>query len=239
MIPLNDLNPVRRTPLLTWGLIALNVVVFLWESTLPEAALMEIFTRISVVPVQVMAAPFAPETQLDILRSMFLHGGWAHLLGNMLYLYLFGDNLEDRFGRPLFLLLYIVSGYAAVVAQVLIDPTSTIPLVGASGAIAGVLGSYLVLFPNVRVRGIILLGLFSRFADLPAWIVLALWFVLQLFSGLASLDPQMSGGGVAFFAHIGGFICGALLTLPLMAMPQPPADQRYAMLYDRTRRYRY
>lgn len=238
MIPLNDLNPVRRTPLLTWGLIVLNVVVFLWESSFTEGQLMAVFTRISVVPAQVIAAPFAFETQLDILRSMFLHGGWAHLLGNMLYLYLFGDNLEDRFGRPLFLLLYIVSGYAAVVAQVFIDPTSPLPLVGASGAIAGVLGSYLVLFPNVRVRGIILLGLFSRFADLPAWIVLALWFVLQLFSGLASLGPQMSGG-VAFFAHIGGFICGALLTLPLMAMPQPPADQRYAMLYDRTRRYRY
>jgi len=239
MIPLNDLNPVRRTPLLTWGLIALNVVVFLWESSIPESALMEVFMRISVVPAQVSAAPFAPETQLDILRSMFLHGGWAHLLGNMLYLYLFGDNLEDRFGRPLFLLLYIICGYAAVVAQVLIDPMSTIPLVGASGAIAGVLGSYLVLFPNVRVRGIILLGLFSRFADLPAWLVLALWFVLQLFSGLASLGPQMGGGGVAFFAHIGGFICGALLTLPLMAMPQPPAKEPYAMLYDRTRRYRY
>lgn len=238
MIPLNDLNPVRRTPLLTWGLIALNVVVFLWESSFAEGQLMAVFMRISVVPAQVVAAPFALETQLDILRSMFLHGGWAHLLGNMLYLYLFGDNLEDRFGRPLFLLLYVVSGYAAVIAQVLIDSSSTIPLVGASGAIAGVLGSYLVLFPNVRVRGIILLGLFSRFADLPAWIVLALWFVLQLFSGLASLGPQMSGG-VAFFAHIGGFICGALLTLPLMAMPQPPARERYAMLYDRTRRYRY
>ena len=238
MIPLNDVNPVRRTPLLTWGLIALNVLIFLWETSFSEQQLFEIFTRISVVPVQFAAAPFALETQLDVLRSMFLHGSWVHLIGNMLYLYLFGDNLEDRFGRPLFLLLYLVSGYVAVIAQVLIDSSSLIPLVGASGAIAGVLGSYLVLFPNVRVRGLILLGLFSRLAEWPAWVVLLLWFGLQLFSGLASLGPQMTGG-VAFFAHIGGFVCGALLTLPLMAMPQPPAAARYQMLYDRTRRYRY
>ena len=131
-----------------------------------------------------------------------------------------------------------MSGYAAVIAQVLIDNSSLIPLVGASGAIAGVLGSYLVLFPNVRVRGLILLGLFSRLAEWPAWVVLLLWFGLQLFSGLAALGPQTTGG-VAFFAHIGGFVCGALLTLPLMAMPQPPAAARYQMLYDRTRRYRY
>ena len=238
MIPLNDLNPVRRTPLLTWGLIALNVLVFFWELRLTQSELIQVFSRISIVPAQAAAAPFALETQLDVLRSMFLHGGWAHLLGNMLYLYLFGDNLEDRFGRPLFLLLYLVSGYVAVVAQVLIDVTSTVPLIGASGAIAGVLGSYLVLFPNVRVRGILLLGLFSRLAEWPAWIVLALWFVLQLFSGLASLGPQMSGG-VAFFAHIGGFLCGAVLTLPLLAMPQPPAQARNQMLYERTNRYRY
>lgn len=238
MIPLNDLNPVRRTPLFTWGLIALNVLIFLWETSFSEQALFEIFTRISVVPAQLAAAPFALETQLDVIRSMFLHGSWVHLIGNMLYLYLFGDNLEDRFGRPLFLLLYLVSGYVAAIAQVLIDSSSLIPLVGASGAIAGVLGSYLVLFPNVRVRGLILLGLFSRLAEWPAWVVLLLWFGLQLFSGLASLGPQMTGG-VAFFAHIGGFVCGALLTLPLLAMPQPPADARYQMLYDRTQRYRY
>jgi membrane associated rhomboid family serine protease len=238
MIPLNDLNPTRRTPWLTWSLIALNVVIFLWESSLSNEALFELFTRISVVPAQVVVAPFALETQLDVIRSMFLHGSWLHLIGNMLYLYLFGDNLEDRFGRPLFFLLYVVSGYAAVVAQVLIDTSSLIPLVGASGAIAGVLGSYLVLFPNVRVRGLILLGVFSRLAEWPAWVVLALWFGLQLFSGLASLGPQMTGG-VAFFAHIGGFVCGALLTLPLLAMPQPPTGERYQMLYDRAQRYRY
>jgi membrane associated rhomboid family serine protease len=238
MIPLNDLNPVRRTPLLTWSLIALNVLVFLWELQLSDNQLFQLFTSISVVPAQAAAAPFALETQLDVIRSMFLHGGWAHLLGNMLYLYLFGDNLEDRFGRPLFLLLYLISGYAAAIAQILMDPASTIPLVGASGAIAGVLGSYLVLFPSVRVRGIIPLGLFSRLAVWPAWVVLALWFGLQLLYAVTALGAP-SSGGVAFFAHVGGFVCGALLTLPLLAMPQPPAQERYRMLYERTNRYRY
>ncbi len=237
MIPIHDLNPTRRMPLFTWGLIMLNVLVFLWEASLSEQALLEVFLRISVVPAQVSAAPFAFETQLDILRSMFLHGGWAHLIGNMLYLYLFGDNVEDRFGRPLFLLLYIACGYVAVVAQVLIDSTSPIPLVGASGAIAGVLGSYLLLYPSVRVRGIIPLGFFSRFAEWPAWVVLALWFGIQLFSGLASLGPQMTGG-VAFFAHIGGFVFGMLLTLPLRAV-QPSMGESNEMLYQRARRYRY
>lgn len=238
MIPLNDLNPVRRTPLLTWGLIALNVLVFLWELQFSDNQLFQIFTQISVVPAQAAAAPFALGTQLDILRSMFLHGGWSHLLGNMLYLYLFGDNLEDRFGRPLFLGLYLICGYAAAIAQVLMDPSSTIPLVGASGAIAGVLGGYLVLYPNVRVRGIIPLGLFSRLAEWPAWVVLALWFGLQLLYALTALGSP-SSGGVAFFAHVGGFVCGALLTLPLLAMPQPPSQERYRMLYDRSNRYRY
>ncbi len=237
MIPLHDLNPTRRLPLFTWGLIVLNVLVFLWEASFSEQALFQVFTRISVVPAQVSAAPFTLETQLDILRSMFLHGGWAHLIGNMLYLYLFGDNVEDRFGRPLYLLLYIACGYVAVVAQVLIDPASQIPLVGASGAIAGVLGSYLVLYPSVRVRGIIPLGFFSRFTEWPAWVVLALWFGIQIFSGLASLGPEMMGG-VAFFAHIGGFVCGMVLTLPLRAM-QPPANASNEMLYQRARRYRY
>lgn len=238
MIPLNDLNPTRRTPIFTWGLIAINLLVFLWESTQPEPLLQAFFERNAVVPAQIAAAPLALGTQFDIIRSMFLHGGWAHLLGNMLYLYLFGDNVEDRLGRPLFLLLYFVCGYAAVLAQVAIDPSSEIPLIGASGAIAGVLGSYLVLFPGVRVRGIIPIGLFSRMAEWPAWGVLALWFGLQLFSGLASLGPQ-SNGGVAFFAHIGGFVLGALVTLPILAMPQPDRTDRYEMLYDRARRYRY
>jgi len=241
MIPIHDLNPTQRTPIFTWLILAINIVVFLWEQTFSPEALFQMFQQLSVVPVLAAAAPFAPETLLDVSRSIFLHGGWAHLIGNMLYLYLFADNVEDRWGRIFFLVLYFASGYVAAMAQVLIDPTSEIPLVGASGAIAGVLGSYLVLYPGVRVRGIIPLGFFSTITDWPAWGVLALWFVLQLFNGLASLGaPMGSQGGVAFFAHIGGFVCGMLLTwIFMLIMPQPRADQRRQMLYERAGRYRF
>lgn len=239
MIPLQDLNPTRRRPLFTYGLIALNVLIFLWEQTLSPDQLQRAILDISVVPANLTADPFSLESLLDSVRSMFLHGGWAHLGGNMLYLYLFGDNIEDRFGRPLYLLFYLLCGFVAIFAQLLTDPTSTIPLVGASGAIAGVLGCYLVLFPGVRVRGIIPLGFFSRAAEWPAWGVLALWFVLQLFSGLMSLGVETSGG-VAFFAHIGGFVAGAALGwLFMLLVPQPPADLRREMLYERARRYHY
>ncbi len=241
MIPLRDLNPTRRTPFLTYTLIVVNVVVFLWEQSFSsEQQLVAVLQQISVVPVLAAPAPFAAATLVDVLRGMFLHGGWAHLLGNMLYLYLFGDNVEDRFGHLLFLVLYLGSGYVAAMAQVAMDPTSEIPLIGASGAIAGVLGSYLVFFPAVRVRGIIPLGFFGWFAEWPAWIVLLLWFGLQLFNGFASLGMPSGQGGVAFFAHIGGFVFGALMTLLLMAvLPQPPAETRYQVLYDRANRYRF
>lgn len=241
MLPIRDLNPTRRFPILTYALIAINVLVFFWEQTFSTAELQAIFIDLSVVPANVAGAPFSLETALDVLRSMFFHGGWAHLLGNMLYLFLFGDNVEDRLGKIVFLFLYFFSGAAAAIAQVVIDPGSQIPLVGASGAIAGILGSYLLLFPGVRVQGIILLGWISRITDWPAWSVLGLWFVVQLFNGVLSLGVQTGiSGGVAFFAHIGGFVVGAGLTLILMAIiPQPPPQERSEMLYQRSRRYRY
>lgn len=241
MLPLQDLNPTRRTPILTWALIIINVLVFLWQQTLTDQAMFRVFIDLSVVPVLVIDAPFALETFLDVLRSMFFHGGWAHLFGNMLYLYLFGDNVEDRLGRPLFLILYFISGYLAAMAQVQIEPGSEIPLVGASGAIAGVLGSYLVLFPGVKVRGIVPLGVFSFFTELPAVIVLGFWFVLQIFDGFASLGvPTGTSGGVAFFAHIGGFVAGMAITgVCLLFFPQPSAPARRQMLYERAQRYRY
>jgi membrane associated rhomboid family serine protease len=194
------------------------------------------------VPNNVSGNPISLESFLDTVRSMFFHGGWAHLGGNMLYLYLFGDNIEDRFGRVLYLFLYLVSGFAATVAQILIDPESMIPLVGASGAIAGVLGSYLVLFPGVRVQGIVPLGFWAFFTQLPAWMVLIFWFVIQVFSGLAALEPSTMAteGGVAFFAHIGGFVAGMLITAVFsVIVPQPERPQRYEMLYERAKRYRY
>jgi membrane associated rhomboid family serine protease len=242
MLPLRDINPTRRAPILTWILIAINVLVFLWEISMPQEELQRVFRDYGVVPNNVSGNPISLESFLDTVRSMFFHGGWAHLGGNMLYLYLFGDNIEDRFGRVLYLFLYLVSGFAATVAQILIDPESMIPLVGASGAIAGVLGSYLVLFPGVRVQGIVPLGFWAFFTQLPAWMVLIFWFVIQVFSGLAALGPSTMAteGGVAFFAHIGGFVAGMLITAVFsVIVPQPERPQRYEMLYERAKRYRY
>lgn len=239
MLPLRDLNPTRRVPILTYALIAINVLVFLWELSFSEAQLQRMFIDLAVVPANLARTGLTMDNIFDIIRSMFFHGGWAHLLGNMLYLWLFGDNVEDRLGRIMYLVLYFVSGFAAAFAQYIIAPTSQIPLIGASGAIAGVLGGYLVLFPGVRVQGIIPLGWFSQLVEWPAYIVLGLWFVMQLFNGVASLGPETADAGVAFFAHIGGFVVGAVITWIVMRIvPQPPADQRREMLYQRAQRYR-
>lgn len=241
MLPLQDINPTRRFPVLTYALIGINVLVFIWEMTQPEVQLQRIFIELSVVPANVAGNWFSPENILDIIRSMFFHGGFDHIIGNMLYLFLFGDNVEDRLGVVLYLIFYFIGGFVAAYAQVLIDPTSTIPLIGASGAIAAVLGGYLVLFPGVQVRGIILLGWIGRVSEFPAWLVLGFWFVQQLFSGFASLGVDAAyGGGVAFFAHIGGFVAGAVLMFVFIQfMPQPPVEDRYEMLYQRQQRGRF
>ena len=240
MLPLRDANPTRRMPILTWALIVINVLVFLWELSLSESELNRVFMELSVVPASLSRDPFSLEAFMDAVRSMFFHGGYDHIFGNMLYLYLFGDNIEDRLGKILFLVVYFVSGFVAVAAQVMIDPSSSIPLVGASGAIAGILGGYLVLFPTVKVRGIVPLGRAGFMTEMPAFIVLGFWFVLQLINGVASLGAAEYGGGVAFFAHIGGFVAGLLLTVLFMnIVPQPPEPQRNQMLYDRAQRYRF
>ena len=240
MLPIRDLNPTRRFPVLTYVLIAINVFVFLWEISMPPDALQNVFMTLSVVPAQISANPFSLESALDAVRSMFFHGGWAHLLGNMLYLYLFGDNVEDYLGKVLFLVVYFWSGIAAVAAQVLVNPASQIPLVGASGAIAGVLGSYLVLYPGVKVRGLIFLGYFAFLRDLPAWLVLGFWFIIQLFNGIASVGvatDETAQGGVAFFAHVGGFVLGAALTFVLMQIiPHPDATGRQQFAYQERKR---
>ncbi len=234
MLPIGDINPVRRTPYLTWGLLAINIVVFLWQLTIPPDQLNLLLRDIAAVPRSISANPFGLESLLDGLRSMFLHGGFDHIIGNMLYLFLFADNVEDRLGKILFLALYFISGYAAVYAQVIIEPQSPIPMIGASGAIAGVLGAYLVMFPQVKVRALVGFGYYGRIAELPAVVVLGFWFVLQLISGFASLGVTAQYGGVAFFAHIGGFVAGALLAFAFVRMvPQPPLQERYQMLYER------
>ncbi len=241
MLPLQDLNPRRRTPFITYGLIAVNVAVFLWMHLYSAAEQQEFFLRLSIVPVNIAENPLALETFLDIGRSMFFHGSWVHLIGNMLYLWLFGDNVEDRMGVLLYLILYFLSGIVAATTQILIDPYSRIPLIGASGAIGGILGAYLLLFPGVRVRGVIPLGRYGRVQDWPAWAVLGLWFVLQVVYGALSVFPAGgASGGVAFFAHIGGFVFGMLYAWIFMKLvPQPPAEQRREVLYERADRYRY
>jgi membrane associated rhomboid family serine protease len=238
MLPLKDMNPTRRFPFLTYTIIAINVLVFLWELSLSPAQLEAALTSLSVVPARVSADPFSLDSILSVIRSMFFHAGWSHLLGNMLYLYLFGDNVEDRLGQLFYALLYFGSGFAATVAQIAIDPTSTIVQVGASGAIAGVLGSYLILFPGVRVKGIVPLRSIGLWAEWPAWLVLGLWFLAQLFNGTASLGVETSDGGVAFFAHIGGFVFGLILTqLVMLFYPQPAISERREVLYQRAMRH--
>lgn len=210
MFPIRDHNPSERTPFVTWGLIAINVVVFLLyfpQLSGDEAQLVAFYDTWGLVP----GAITEGGTTTTILTSMFLHGGWMHLIGNMLFLWIFGDNLEDLMGHVGFALFYLASGAAAAVGQILSDPAATIPMVGASGAIAGVMGGYLLMFPRARIDVLVILVIFFRIFTIPAWLMLGLWFGLQLVSGL-SMDVV---GGVAYWAHAGGFIGGVALALPL------------------------
>ncbi|MBN1314636.1 MAG: rhomboid family intramembrane serine protease [Anaerolineales bacterium] len=208
MIPIQDMNPSRTKPVITWVIIALNVIVYLYEIVLDGMGQLDPFLY------QAGVVPSLITTNLtnipDIFTSMFLHGGWIHLLGNMLYLWIFGDNIEDRMGHGRFLVFYLVGGVLASVAQIIVSPGSNVPIIGASGAIAAVLGAYLVEYPRARVRSLLMLGYFIRFVHIPAVVVLGFWFVLQFFNGFLSLS-SMSAGGVAYFAHIGGFVAGMIL----------------------------
>ncbi len=161
-----------------------------------------------------------------VLGSLFLHAGWTHLLGNMLFLWIFGNNIEDRLGRLPFLVFYLASGAIAALAQVWIDPTSDVPLVGASGAIAATLGAYIVLYPSARITTLVFLGVFVQLVRVPALIILGLWFGLQLLDGVASLGGATARGGVAFFAHIGGFVAGTLVGVLVRSLGRPPAAGR-------------
>lgn len=204
MLPIGDDNRGRRgIPIVTYALLAANILVFLLQMAGGDA-----FTeRWAFVPARFQANPLGEA--ITILSSMFMHGGLLHIASNMLYLWIFGDNVEDRFGPVKFLIFYLLSGLAAVFAQYIINPGSPIPMVGASGAIAGVLAAYLLMFPQGQVR--VLMG--RGVIPLPALIVIGLWFVLQLFSGFGSLSSTGDGGGVAYWAHIGGFLAGLALTV--------------------------
>jgi len=206
MLPLGDDNSAERTfPIVTYVLIALNLLFFFVELSGGDP-----FVRQwAFVPGRFRAHPSADFPTL--FTSMFMHGGWLHLGGNMLYLWIFGDNVEDRLGHGMFLVFYLICGLAATFAQLMVDPGSRVPNLGASGAIAGVLGSYILLFPQGRVR--VLQG--QQVVQMPALIVIGFWIVLQLFSGIGSIASTADTGGVAYMAHIGGFAAGCLLTLLL------------------------
>ena len=203
LFPLGDDNSSRRTaPMVTYGLIALNVLFFFLEMSQGEPFI----RQWSVVPRQLVANPTAELP--TVFTAMFMHAGWMHLLGNMLYLWIFGDNVEDQMGHGKFLVFYLLCGIAATLAQVMVSSTSSIPNLGASGAIAGVLGSYIILFPQGRVRVLMRGGTVA----MPALVVIGLWIVLQLVSGIGSITQSSQSGGVAYMAHIGGFVAGLALT---------------------------
>ena len=218
MIPLRDKNPTQKTPVVNIMLIVLNAALFLYQVSLGPAV-EQFFFEFGVVPHDVVSALSDPSTYIEgilpFFSSMFLHGGWLHLGGNMLYLWIFGDNVEDKLGHGRYILFYLLCGLVAGVAHVVIDVHSEIPTVGASGAISGVLGAYLVMFPKARVVTVIPLFIFLQIAELPALVVLGFWFVMQFFNGLVSLGFETGGmGGVAWWAHIGGFLTGLALVVP-------------------------
>lgn len=238
MIPVHDDNPTEISPIVTISFIATCVLVFLYQISLPAqggevfvyqyGAIPAVVFGHGVLPLELRAVP----EYGSVMTSMFLHGGWMHLLGNMLYLWIFGNNIEDVMGHVKFVVFYVVCGVLAALSHAAIDPHSTIPMIGASGAISGVLGAYLLLYPRAKVLVFIPLGIFFHRMYVPAAVVLGFWFVMQLISGGISLGHQ--GGGVAFFAHIGGFIAGMVLISffkhPHIRLFNPP--HRHAQFRD-------
>jgi membrane associated rhomboid family serine protease len=217
MIPLHDDNPTEIAPLFTILFIAICVLVFFWQLSLGGQGNQAAVYSLGVIPAVLLnKVSLPPElalmpAELTIFTSMFMHGGFMHLAGNMLYLWIFGNNVEDAMGHVRFITFYLLCGIAAVFGQVLQNPASEIPMIGASGAISGVLGAYLLLYPHARILVLIPLGFYAQMVRLPAGLVLGFWFVIQIFSSLAA-DP--GSAGVAWFAHIGGFVAGLAL-IPL------------------------
>jgi membrane associated rhomboid family serine protease len=202
MIPLRDIIPSRTTPYITITIIALNVMAWLFELSLPRDVLPVFLQVYGVVP-----GDFHAPT---LISSMFLHGGWSHVIGNMWYLWIFGDNIEDRLGHARFIVFYLLCGITAALGQIVVDPYSTLPTIGASGAIAGVMGAYFVLYPHSRVLTLIP-WIFLQVVELPAIVLLGFWFLMQLFSaGAIAVTASTHGGGVAFAAHVAGFVMGMI-----------------------------
>lgn len=223
MIPLRDNIPVRHTPLFTLALIGVNAYVFLQTFLLGPYGGERFIHYYGLIPCSLTGACRVVgrvfSSDVTVMTSMFVHAGFFHFAGNMLYLWIFGNNVEDMLGHVRFLVFYLLCGVAAALAQLLLDPGSRVPMVGASGAISGVLGAYLLLFPRARILTLVPLGLFTQFAEIPAVIVLGFWIVVQLLNGLLTFN--FSGGGVAWFAHVGGFFTGLLLVRLFRRRPRP------------------
>ena len=232
MLPLNDKNPTLHTAYATIAIIVLNLLAWIFVQHLGSTAgIARSLCTLALIPGELLhladAGTLIPvghgiACQLEagaplytVVTSMFLHGGWLHIGGNMLFLWVFGDNVEDALGTARFVMFYLLCGLAAAAAQIATDPASVAPMVGASGAIAGVLGAYMRLYPSARVQTLVFLGIFATIVAIPAWVLLGMWFGLQLLSGLPALGRLGGDGGVAFWAHIGGFVAGVLLIGPM------------------------
>lgn len=238
MVPLKDDNPTQSTPYITYGLILVNILIFFYQlnqARLGEPSLEGFYRTWAMVPTELtdsfQGAPNPADfgEWLTLITSQFLHAGFLHLGGNMLYLWIFGNNVEDQMGRVRFLLFYLICGVLAALAQWFFSPQSDIPSLGASGAIAGVMGAYILRFPNARILTLLPIFFFITFTRLPAYIFLGFWFILQALNGIASLGaPTMVGeaGGIAYWAHAGGFAFGAILGPLFGLFSKPPGPRR-------------
>ncbi|MCB1059235.1 MAG: rhomboid family intramembrane serine protease [Calditrichaeota bacterium] len=228
MIPIRDENPTSRTPYVTIGLIALNVVVYLMQMFQPPEAQEAFIMAWGAIPSEVYAGwhelPSFPAAWLTLFTSMFMHGGLMHLGGNMLYLWIFGNNIEDRLGPVKFLFFYLIGGLVAALSHILFDPASNIPMVGASGAISAVLGAYMLAYPKARVVVLVWIVMIVRFIRVPAILMLGIWFFMQLSSFAGDMGRE--GGGVAWLAHIGGFVAGIIMIFIAGVRPQKPTLSR-------------
>lgn len=208
MIPLRDTQPSSTAPIVTVAIIAINVMVFLYEISLDPYSLNHLIAVRGIIPDRFQYS--------DLLTSMFMHGGWMHLIGNMWFLWIYGDNVEDVLGHGKFILFYLLCGAAAGMVHVGLNPDSRVPTLGASGAIAGVMGAYLVKFPHSRILTLVPVFVFLTTFEIPAVLILVYWFIIQFFSGIGSVGySNISRGGVAWFAHVGGFLAGMLLVYAL------------------------
>jgi len=219
--PFHDENPTRHFPLLTIALIGANIFVFFWEFSYP-GHIASLFTNYGLVPSHFVEAPI--QTYPNVFSAMFLHAGFMHLAGNMLFLWIFGNNIEDVLGKIRFITFYLICGMIAAMCHVFMDTGSEIPMVGASGAISGVLGAYLMLFPKAKVKTLVFLGILITIVRIPAAFLLIFWLGIQIYSNLAM---GSEGGGVAWMAHIGGFIGGMILILPFKASLKPSRPRAF------------